>query len=383
MLRPLAAAPRIPIALARPFAGPAPTVPRERRVPKVPHAVRPLSTSPRIDLSTLGAGSVTLHLPTASSPTPGVAFIVLRNQKRRNAISGRMMVELSSALEELGRAVDRMERKDAGLPAADGKGFGDKDGEVVSAVVIAGEGGTWCAGFDLSSDRELVLTQAFARTMATHMHATLHKLRSLPLLTIAGVSGFAIGGGAELATAADFRVWSPGARLRFVQLKMGVVPGWGGATRLADLVGQRTALRLLCSAETVDAGKALALGLADHIGDNGPEIDVPGMEADPVARAAAAWAVDSFVFRDPPPPPSTLVGPEDFDDSELASLAKKEEPPRARNSPLALRSMKRSIATPERLAAESKGYERELEEFTQNWGSHYNLEAVQALRKQL
>jgi enoyl-CoA hydratase/carnithine racemase len=212
------------------------------------------------------------------------------------------------------------------------------------------------------------------------------------MLTIASLSGFAIGGGGELATAADFRVWSPSCKLRFVQVKMGVSPGWGGATRLVNLVGERTALRMLASAETIDTRRAMQLGLADHVADSSTDeasftIDVEGMEQDQTLKAATNWALESFIFRDQPKPTTNeaLVGPEDFSPEELEAIKSRKKdisaPPRARNSPLALRSMKRAIWTPEKIAVERKGYERELEQFVLNWGSHYNIEAVNALRK--
>lgn len=372
------------------------------RVPRAvwPSSRRLYSSGTGVDLASLGSGSVTLHLPKSNTSTPGIAYIIFRNVKKRNAISGSMMVDLSKAVDELSRVADRMDRRDAGLPAIDGKGFGDAADEIVSCVILAGEGSTWCAGFDLSSDREKILSSDFARTMSTTMHSSLLKLRSLPMLSVASLSGFALGGGAELSTAADFRVWSPSTKLRFVQLKMAVVPGWGGATRLANLVGERTALRMLSSTETVDAKRALELGLADHVAeptsssatldsDQDISIDVEGMESDVTLKAATRWVLDSFIYRDPPPKPEpadSLVGPEDFSEQELAERRKKAAfaapaPPRARNSPLALRSMKRAIWTPEKLALEKKGYERELEQFVLNWGSHYNIEAVNALRK--
>ncbi|KAJ3317677.1 enoyl CoA hydratase domain-containing protein 1, partial [Gonapodya sp. JEL0774] len=68
---------------------------------------------------------------------------------------------------------------------------------------------------------------------------------------------YAIGGGAETTTACDFRVMHPMATVRFVQAKMGVVPGWGGANRLTRLVGAKEALRLLGTTENINAEQAL------------------------------------------------------------------------------------------------------------------------------
>jgi hypothetical protein len=111
-----------------------------------------------VDLERLGGGSVTLHLPGKQSP-PGIAYLIFRNPERRNAISGKMMMDLRGAVDELGRVADRMDRRDAGIASSDGKGFGDQPDEEVSCVIMAGASGTWCAGFDLSSDRDAILTR--------------------------------------------------------------------------------------------------------------------------------------------------------------------------------------------------------------------------------
>ena len=74
-----------------------------------------------------------------------------------------------------------------------------------------------------------------------------------------------MGGGAELSTACDFRVMSSGARLGFVQIKMGVTTGWGATTRLVRLFGRQKAIALLTSAKVFSAEEAQNEGLVDHI----------------------------------------------------------------------------------------------------------------------
>jgi enoyl-CoA hydratase/carnithine racemase len=121
--------------------------------------VRPYASRAAVDLERLGGGSVTLHLPSSKQSPPGIAYLIFRNPERRNAISGKMMIDLQNAVAELGRVADRMDRRDAGIASTDGKGFGDQPDEVVSCVIMAGSSGMWCAGFDLSSDREAILTR--------------------------------------------------------------------------------------------------------------------------------------------------------------------------------------------------------------------------------
>lgn len=76
------------------------------------------------------------------------------------------------------------------------------------------------------------------------------------------------GGGAELTTACDFRIIVPGAEIQFVQVRMGLIPGWGGTTRLVKLLGAHEALKLLSSGRKVGAEEALELGLVDYILQN-------------------------------------------------------------------------------------------------------------------
>ena len=83
------------------------------------------------------------------------------------------------------------------------------------------------------------------------------------MITVALVRGHAIGGGAELATACDFRLMEADARIGFVQSTMGVAPGWGGGTRLVRLLGRKKALELMISARVLPAVEAVAEGLAD------------------------------------------------------------------------------------------------------------------------
>ena len=93
------------------------------------------------------------------------------------------------------------------------------------------------------------------------------------MITVALVRGHAIGGGAELATACDFRLMKPDARIGFVQSTMGVAPGWGGGTRLVRLLGRKKALELMISARVLPAVEAVAEGLADAIAGDGEDAE--------------------------------------------------------------------------------------------------------------
>jgi len=87
----------------------------------------------------------------------------------------------------------------------------------------------------------------------------------LAVPVVALVSGHAVGGAAEFALAADWRLVAPSAELRFVHAGLGLSPGFGGLGRLARLVGRGSALRILAARATFDGAAALAAGLADEV----------------------------------------------------------------------------------------------------------------------
>ncbi|KAG7256066.1 hypothetical protein CRUP_008080, partial [Coryphaenoides rupestris] len=105
----------------------------------------------------------------------------------------------------------------------------------------------------------------------------------LPLVSVALVEGRALGGGAELTTACDFRLVTRDSRIQFVHKHMGLVPGWGGAARLVPIVGGRHALRLLAGALNVDPEAALQIGLADGLLEEEEE------EGPSALQQAQAW----------------------------------------------------------------------------------------------
>ena len=177
----------------------------------------------------------------------GIARLTLHNHARRNALTGPMMAQLLTH-------VDALERAEPST----------------WAVVLTGEGGHFCAGADLTLALEHVTTPQDGRLMSALMSSTLSRLRSLPLLSVAAVDGHAVGGGAELATATDWRVFADGATMQFVQTRMATSTGWGGAARLTEIVGNRAAaLRLLLLQPRLDAHAAAAAGLADLVAPAG------------------------------------------------------------------------------------------------------------------
>lgn len=171
-----------------------------------------------------------------------VAWVRLDNPRAHNALTVTMMRQLGQAVADLQRW-----------------------GGAIVAVGSA-HGGTFCAGGHLGQVRESLVEPVAARLMTESMTTILNALLGLPQVVVAVVEGPAIGGGAELTTACDLRVGSPAATVHFAQVPLGVVCGWGGASRLVAQVGRRPALRILAGGERFAAEAALSHGLLDAVG---------------------------------------------------------------------------------------------------------------------
>ncbi|XP_041358365.1 ethylmalonyl-CoA decarboxylase-like [Gigantopelta aegis] len=187
-------------------------------------------------LEQFGGGSVDLEKDDQS----GIAIITLNNTKKRNALTGKMMVELSDRIREL-------EEWD------NGKG-----------LILRGAGGTFCSGADLDFVRQ-INTSVDGFKMATFMHDVVLRCRRLPLISVALIEGRALGGGAEMSLSCDFRIMTESAKIGFVHIKLNVTPGFGAATFLTKLLGPTKALDLLSSGTSVNASIAHEMGLCQSI----------------------------------------------------------------------------------------------------------------------
>jgi len=198
----------------------------------------------------------------------GVAVLTLRNEARRNALCGTMMIQLADAVHEL-------ESWKQGV-----------------ALVVTGAGRAFCAGADLHLAQKVINTPEQGQLMSELMSETLDRIAQLPMISVCAVNGAAFGGGAELTTATDWRVFASGATARFVQTQMAVSTGWGGAGRLTGIVGRRQALRLFLHSPLIDAEAALASGLADAVAPEGVNPADAAMElfVTPALRAAGSRA---------------------------------------------------------------------------------------------
>lgn len=167
-----------------------------------------------------------------------LGVITVDRQSHRNALNTVVIQELRDAMDNLV----------------------NQDGIAVIAFTGAGEK-AFVAGADVNE-----LAQ---RTAADGLQATLQHLyddvESCPKPTIAGVKGFALGGGCELAMACDIRIAAENARFGLPETALGILPGAGGTQRLPRLVGTGRALEMILTGRIIDANEAKNIGLVTHV----------------------------------------------------------------------------------------------------------------------
>jgi enoyl-CoA hydratase/carnithine racemase len=133
----------------------------------------------------------------------------------------------------------------------------------VRAVIVYGGEKCFAGGADITQMAEADYAEMAAR--ATRLQAAVGLVAGLGKPVVAAITGYALGGGLELALAADFRVAGEGARLGQPEILLGVIPGAGGTQRLPRLVGPSKAKDLVFSGRMVKAAEAHAIGLVDHL----------------------------------------------------------------------------------------------------------------------
>ena len=191
--------------------------------------------------------------------TTGIAELCINSFERRNALSGTMMSQLADIITDLEQwtqvliCLSLFYYYSHLILSVKGK-----------ALIIYGANGFFSSGGDLNTVRHIDNSEG-GRRMAVLMHNNFSRLQSLPLLSVALVEGKALGGGAELTTACDFRVTTDEAEIGFVHIKLGVTTGWGGGARLVQILGPCKALDVMMSGRLIKANEALNLGLVQHV----------------------------------------------------------------------------------------------------------------------
>ncbi|HST51898.1 MAG TPA: enoyl-CoA hydratase/isomerase family protein [Pyrinomonadaceae bacterium] len=139
--------------------------------------------------------------------------------------------------------------------------------ESVNVIIITGAGEKFfCAGADIKMLSEV--TPTFKYFFCLHANETLSRLEQTPKLVVAAINGHCVGGGLEVALAADVRVARRGAgRMGLPEVTLGVLPGTGGTQRLARTVGKSRAIELMATGDLFDFERAAGLGLVNQIFD--------------------------------------------------------------------------------------------------------------------
>lgn len=176
--------------------------------------------------------------------TPHVAVVTLDRPERRNALDVQACLDLAAATAEAGGAGARV-------------------------LVLQGAGGHFCAGADLAAVEDPAFTPALQRTLLG--------LSAAPLAVLAAVEGVCMGGGVQLAVAADLRVVTPDARLAVPAARLGLAVDSWTARRLAAAAGPGEAAALLLAAAEITGERAYAIGFAQRLG---------------TPAEARAWAVE-------------------------------------------------------------------------------------------
>jgi enoyl-CoA hydratase len=190
-----------------------------------------------------------------------VAVVTLNRPKVLNALNRALFAELDRVVDDI---------------AADTS---------IRAVILTGAGEkAFAAGADIQELAELSAVDG--QQLALRGQRLFSKIEALRVPVIAAVNGFALGGGCELALACTLRIASETAKLGQPEVKLGVIPGYGGSQRLPRLVGKGAALKMILTGEMITAAEALQIGLVQEVVPAGQLM----ARADQIARSIAAQA---------------------------------------------------------------------------------------------
>ena len=168
-----------------------------------------------------------------------VGIVTMNRPEALNALSKAVFADLSKAL-------DVVEQDDD-----------------VYVVIITGQGRSFIAGADIGEMATMNVEEGLA--FSELGNSLLMRVDMFPKPTIAAVNGFALGGGCEMALACDIRVASEKAKFGQPEVGLGIIPGFGGTQRMARIIGTGPAMELIYTAETINAQRALELGMVNHV----------------------------------------------------------------------------------------------------------------------
>lgn len=170
----------------------------------------------------------------------GICIVTVNRPDKLNALN-------METIAEIGNAINAARHDDA-----------------VRGIIITGSGPkAFIAGADISEFAGYNHEQGME--LSAHGHRVFDSVENCTKPVIAAVNGFALGGGCELAMACHMRVAAENARFGQPEVKLGLIPGYGGTQRLAMLTGKGKAMELLMTADMIDAAEAYRLGLVNHV----------------------------------------------------------------------------------------------------------------------
>lgn len=203
----------------------------------------------------------------------GLAVITVNRPDKLNALNAATVKQLDAVVREV------------------------RDDDGIRAVILTGAGEkAFVAGADIAELSKMGPIDGVQ--VSRDGQATFRELERLPKPVIAAVNGFALGGGLELAMACHIRVASAKAKFGLPEVKLGIIPGYGGTVRLARLVGRGRATELMLTGDMIDAAEAHRIGLVNRVEEPEALMDAAREMArkmaanGPVAIAMALEAVD-------------------------------------------------------------------------------------------
>ena len=173
----------------------------------------------------------------------GIATLVLQRVDALNALNDKLLAQLAEVFNELAAS-------------------GTLHGKPVGAVILCSETRAFVAGADVTEFMHKSATQ-IAEIAAQNL-GIFTTIENLDVPVIALIDGFALGGGNELAMSTHYRIVTENALLGQPEIKLGIIPGYGGTQRLPRLIGPRRALEMSVNGEPIDGRTAVALGLANE-----------------------------------------------------------------------------------------------------------------------
>lgn len=168
-----------------------------------------------------------------------IAVITMNRPEALNALNKAVFAEFEAALDDV-----------------------EKDNDVY-VVIITGAGRAFIAGADIGEMAPMNVAEGLAFSELGNRILLRVDLMEKP--TIAAVNGFALGGGCEMALACDIRLASEKAKFGQPEVGLGIIPGFGGTQRMARIIGTGPAMELIYTADTIDANRALEIGMVNHV----------------------------------------------------------------------------------------------------------------------